>query len=200
MGIHLLSSLLKDKGENISLSDIAQKNKGLVVLVDGNAVAHRIVEQCALNASPETSLLPHYSTLSEKIEKFIHSLSLNNIKTFWYFDSFDKESLLKINEMIRRQDERIEILINAVEKNTLERVHSSQFLMAQTFRTLNRLGVDIVPSEGEADYKLCKDFPEKKAFAIISRDSDFFLVPDIGYIPFDSIVINGLNCGGLKSP
>jgi len=66
--------------------------------------------------------------------------------------------------------------------------------MQQAVHTLRALGVRVVGCEQEADALIVVEARRVRAFAVLGRDSDFFVFTGARYVPIDFLSFDGEDC------
>ncbi|KAK3609667.1 hypothetical protein CHS0354_035953 [Potamilus streckersoni] len=199
--------------EMVDLVAIAEKQDGIELLVDFYSFEH-LISKNFLRSIQKFKKNPYifmnggeYSNLDRYVSKLVQDLKSLNISLVFYLDgtkgSSDEATRQKLDTWIERHEDELQKLQEVLNvckgltpvQNLLEESCKVRpvLLEIQFYNTLAALGCEIVQCPaGEADIVIAKALQErKKAYAIISNDSDFCVFKDCRFIPNELFDIYG---------
>ena len=177
----------------------------LTLVVDGIGFFHTVFEE----ACPgwEWILGGDYPVLADALERYVGRLRQGGVELVVALDPAQgtEEDDEKTGELQRRFQQRceavgaamellasgVELHADGVDKARLE-WQMPQLSTKQAVRTLRKLGVPLLTCEQEADAELASIVAATPGgFAVTGRDSDFFLMRGMRYVPLDSLTVEG---------
>ena len=177
----------------------------LTLVVDGIGFFHKLFEE----ACPgwEWILGGDYPVLADALERYVGRLRQGGVELVVALDPAQgtEEDDKKTGELQRRFQQRceavgaamellasgVELHADGVDKARLE-WQMPQLSTKQAVRTLRKLGVPLLTCEQEADAELASIVAATPGgFAVTGRDSDFFLMRGMRYVPLDSLTVEG---------
>ena len=209
MGVQgLLTTCLKRRDEcteEADLVEVARQQDGIELLVDFYSFEHQILYKfwfalCQLRGNEYLRILGgEYASLNRYLTKFIEDLKSVGISLVFYCDGAKGTSTealrQKLDTWIKRHDQDI-VKMNEILGVCQGRTNISNLpletnirpvLLEDQFRmTLKNCGCEFNQSvAGEADMLLAQALKDRpKAYAILSNDSDFCIIKDSRFIPF----------------
>lgn len=204
--------------EYINLIEVAREMGGLELLVDGLPLIYHFVEkmwETLVKSSNNVSIMYQnieFEAISSALRKMILDLRSFGINLRWYFDGCKgcskkefENKLLRVTQRCEKNRRNRNELIAALRGRTYfsevtKQGNITSLLLMELKETIESSGCEIVHCLGEADPIIARDLLERKSFAAITNDSDFFIFPNSTVILvqlFDENNALGLGTGAL---
>ena len=209
MGVQgLMTTCLQSReqcSEEVDLVEVARQQDGIELLVDFFAFEHQIMNKfwfglCQLRGNEYLRILGgEYGSLGKYLTNFIQHLKSLGISLVFYCDGARGTSTEALRQKLDTWIKRHEQDIERMQDNLgvcYGRKHISKLpldtnirpvLLEDQFRlVLIKCGCELYQNvAGEADMLLAQALKDRpKAYAILSNDSDFCIIKDSRFIPF----------------